>query len=150
MIDEVHTSVAKHLIEVGELEKELAESRRELNSLEEQQKLPGPSQEFINILEGFSQLDEFTGVKPKLDSSMFLKKTTSGKKNSRRVDESKERKLTSERYSSSSASDRELDDENLDDLFMIENSLKWQRNIEPGGKRQYSVSNSVQWQCLGY
>jgi hypothetical protein len=50
MIEEVHTNVAKHLIEVGELDKDLDETKRELVKLEEQQKFPEPSQVFIDIL----------------------------------------------------------------------------------------------------
>lgn len=144
MIEEVHTNVAKHLIEVGELDKDLDETKRELVKLEEQQKFPEPSQEFIDILEGFLQLDEFMGIKPKDGSPKNLGRAHSIKKSSKILVDTKDKRMASDRAISSSVSDRELDDDNVNDLFMIENSFRWQRNNDGAGKRLYISYNLAQ------
>lgn len=124
------------MIEVNTLQKQLNERKTELIRLDAMQKQEPVSQHLIDILDSLAELDEFFEMMegPK-DAPIKKKKEPNQKKSSSRLSINKEFKPSSERLESSSDEHKENNVELVDDLFMIDQPMVWQKGSDPANKR---------------
>lgn len=124
------------MIEIGILEKQLSDRKRELNRLEAMQKIEPISQDLLDILESFEELDDFLEVSegPKAELTK-QKKEPNPKKSSSRLSFNKEQKPSSDKFDPSSEDPKENNREYIEDLFMIDQTIDWQRTSDIGPKR---------------
>ena len=132
--------MAEHLIEVNYHERELTEKKKELSVLEAAQKKEPVSQELIQILQSFAEVDDFfraiehpQEVPKSKPSQLTLKKSIT------KLTDYREPRVPSERFDSSSDENREPPPDNQEDLFMIDQPMNWQRSTDVNAKRLYGL-----------